>query len=102
MTDGEIEQLLRETHTTVTVLAERQIADQASAREWRSMVADKLDGVTARQDKTNGTVAAIDHKQTLQDGAMGVLQWLLTAVIGMTGAGAAVAGVVLALVWKGS
>jgi hypothetical protein len=101
LTEGEIEKLVVEIHSTVAVLAERQIAASRVAEERQTEIAAKLDGVITRQDKTNGTVAAINHKQTLQDGAMAVLRWQAGITIGIVSAGAGVAGVVLAIVAKG-
>ena len=94
--NAELERLIVETHSTVAMLVERSTG-----------IEDKLTGVQRRVDKINGSIAAVQgdmglmqKEQAMQDGALGALKWLITILISMTGVGAAVAGVVLALVAK--
>lgn len=93
-----VEGLLREMHGQITASVARL-----------DSIEDKVDGlkvdlehtrreVTARQDKTNGTVAAIKSEQEQQKGAVAVIRWLAAFTIAIVSAGAAVAGVVLAIV----
>ena len=60
-----------------------------------------LKRVEDRLTKQNGTVADIREEQLVQRGAMGALRWMVTLTIAMVSAGAAVAGVVLAILARG-
>ncbi len=90
LTDVDMQQLIVETHSTVATLVERSRA-----------IDSKLTGVIARQDIANGSVADIQKEQYRQDGALSAFRWMLATLIAVTGVGAGVAGVVLALVAKG-
>lgn len=87
MENAEVERLIVETHSTVAMLVERSAG-----------IEDKLTGVQRRIDKINGSVAAVQAEQATQEGALGALKWLLALLISVTGVGAAVAGIVLAIV----
>ena len=86
----EIERLIVETHATVATLVERSVSAD-----------NKLAGIIARVDKTNGSVAAIQAEQYKQDGALMLFKWLFAATIGIMSVGASIAGVVLAIVSRG-
>ena len=85
--NAELERLIVETHSTVATLVERSIG-----------IENKLLGVQHRQDTANHATAKLQQEQYRQDGALGALRWLLTILLSVTGAGAAIAGVVLAIV----
>lgn len=87
VTSEEVERLIVETHSTVAMLVERSTG-----------IEDKLLGVQRRIDKINGSVADIQGEQSEQKGAVGALKWLLAVLISVTSAGAAIAGIVLAIV----
>jgi hypothetical protein len=87
VTDPEIERYIVEIHATVATLVERSVSVDA-----------KLTGIIARQDVTNGAVAAVKTEQLRQDGAVAAVKWMVVTLIAVTGVGTGVAGVILTLV----
>lgn len=61
-------------------------------------VMSRLESHVAQQ---NGLVAKMNEKQLHTEGALAAMRWLMTVVLGMVTAGAAVAGIVLAILAKG-
>ena len=57
--------------------------------------------IEAHQDRTNGQVAELKIAHYEQKGALAMLRLMMTVTLAGIGAGAAVAGVILAIVAKG-
>lgn len=93
--------LLREMHGTLSAMTVRVASIDEKVDALKHDVAVSRREITDRQDRTNGSVAAIKSEQEQAKGAIGVMRWLLAATVGLVGAGAAVAGVILALVAQG-
>ena len=77
---AEVSDLIREMHGDLKVLV------------------DRVGKIEQHQAATNGNVATLKANDLRQEGAMGVLRWLVLTTLGVVSAGAGVAGVVLALV----
>ena len=57
--------------------------------------------IKVHQQRTNGAVARLSEEQLIAKGALGIVKWMIGFTIGMVGVGAAVAGIVLAIVARG-
>ena len=87
---ADVEDIIRDMHTTLGVLVER------------------TEQIIAHQRDTNGAVASVTNEVALirasehrRDGALNVLKWLMATTIGGLGAGAAVAMAILAIIARG-
>jgi len=90
----EVERLIVEIHSTVATLDER-------TRSMDRTMAVQFTAVTTRQDIANGIVAKIKTEQDEQRGGMVMVKWLIAVTLTVMSVGAAIAGVVLAIVSRG-
>jgi len=82
-----IERLVAKTSETVGILDERLKATRTDMAELKD-----------HQKEANGRMAEVVMQQHQQDGALAVLKWMVTVTLAGIGAGAALAGIVLAVV----
>ena len=82
-----IERLSIKTSETVGILDERLKATREDMIELKE-----------HQKEANGRMAEVMREQQQQDGALAVLKWMVTVTLAGIGAGAALAGIILAVV----
>ena len=82
-----IERVTAKTAETVGILDERQ-----------KVMREEMSELKEHQKQANGNMADILAEQHEMRGAVGMLRWFVMAMTGGIGAGAALAGVILAIV----
>ena len=85
-----IERVTMKTAETVGIMDERQKVDHETIRE-----------IEAHAREQNGSLLSLATEQHKMEGALAMLRWMVAAATTGIGAGAALAGVILAVVSRG-